>query len=181
MRMKPMIALCFLVGIGASIAWGQRPPSRTVTTAVISRQPALETANASITFLTAANGAPAQNLGAGQGLLNLGSISYSSRGTGTEAVQAQKGNFSVSTRFGVRIGEVGRRHAGTVNVSAALVNPNTLRSVRVDGVRLTIVPQIIGRRISYGTVSEHVLQVTIPTSDPAGPLSDVIFVVATPN
>jgi hypothetical protein len=179
--MKQIIALCFFLGSGASIAWGQRPPSRTVATAVISRQPALEPANASITFLTAANGAPAQDLGAGQGLLNLGSVSYFSRSSGNDEMQTQKSSFSVSTRFGVRIGDVNQHRAGTVNVSAALINPNTLRTVRVDGVRLSIVPQIIARRISYGAVTEHVLQVTIPTSDPARPFSDVISVVARLN
>ena len=180
--MKPITALFFLLGICATIAWGQRPPPRTVATAVIPSQPSADLQNTSVTFLTAANGAPTQNLGAGQGLLDLGNISYFSKGSGSGTeVQSQKNAFTVSTRFAVRIGEINRHRAGTVNVSAVLVNPNVLRTVRLDGIRLSAAPQIIARRVSYGTVTEHLLQITIPTSDPAGPLSDAVSVIVTPN
>lgn len=81
----------------------------------------------------------------------------------------------------MRIGLANGHRAGTATVSAFLLSPNPLRAVWVDGVRLSMTPGIIGRQVSYGAITEHVLKIAVPISMPAGQLLDSIGVIVTPN
>jgi len=56
-----------------------------------------------------------------------------------------------------------------------------LRTVQVNGIRLSPSPQVIKRRIPYGAIIDYVLEITIPTSVPAGQLSDSISIIASPD
>jgi hypothetical protein len=180
--MKVIIVIYFLLGISVRPAWGQQPPSHSVrATATPSHaQPDRETS--SITFLTVPNGSPVHSLRSDQGVLDLGSFSYFPRAdvNGAE-IQRHQDSFSVSTRFGLRIGLSNSHHAGTATVNAFLLSPNLLRTVWVDGVRLSMTPAIIGRQVSYGAVTEHTLKITVPISMPAGQVVDSIGVIVTPN
>jgi hypothetical protein len=98
-----------------------------------------------------------------------------------EEIQRQKDSFVVSTTFGLRIGLSISHLAGTATVSAYLLNANPSQTVWVDGVRLSMTPGIIGRQVSYGVVTEHILKIEIPISIPAGRISDSIRVIYTPN
>jgi hypothetical protein len=180
--MKIIIFIWLLFGISVCVARGHRPTSHSVraTTIPSHTQPYREAT--SITFLTATNGPPVHSLGSDQGVLNLGSLSYFRRAdvNGAE-IQHQKDSFIVSTTFGLRIGISNVHRAGTAIVSAFLLSPNPVQTMWVDGVRLSTTPGIIGRQVSYGVITRHVLKIAVPISMPAGQLSDLIGVIATPN
>jgi hypothetical protein len=180
--MKPTVMLLLLLGISASVCRGQRLASPSVTPAAISfrTQPAQE--SIPITFLTAPDGAITQTLGSGRGLLNLGSVSCFSRPAANGAeIQDHQNDFTVSTRFAVRVGDLNAHRVGTVTVSALLLISDPLRTVQVNGIRLSPSPQVIKRRIPYGAIIDYVLEITIPTSVPAGQLSDSISIIASPD
>lgn len=180
--MKVIIFIWFLLGISACDAWGQRPVSHTVHGTAIPFHAQRDRETNSITFLAAPNGSPVHCLGSDAGVLNLGSFSYSPRAdvTGAE-IRHQKDSFIVTTRFDMRIGLPNSHSAGTATVSAFLLSSNPLRTVWVDGVRLSMTPGIIGRQVSYGGITEHVLKIAVPLSMPAGEISDSIGVIITPN
>src|SRR5277367_6756593 len=97
--MKPTAILLLLLGISASVCRGQRLASPTVTPAAILFKTQNAQESIPITFLTAPSGAIAQSLGSGQGLLNLGSLSYFSRAAANGAeIQDHQNDFTVSTR-----------------------------------------------------------------------------------
>jgi hypothetical protein len=180
--MKVFTVILCLLGTSARVAWGQRPPSHTVPgTAIPARtQPDAETT--SITFLTAPNGSPVHSLGSDRGVLDLGRTSYFQRGdTNGADIQRQKDSFVVSTKFGLLIALSNGRRAGTATVSALLLSANPPGAVWVDGVRLSMTPGIIGRQVSYGVTTEHVLKLAVPVSMPPGQLLDSIGVIVTPD
>ena len=181
-RMNFMIFIWFLLGIGVSVA-GAPPPSPHTLRATRIFSPAPPPAETpSITFLTAPNGSPVQSLGSDQGVLNLGSFSYSLRADSNgEEIQRQKDSFIVSTRFGLRISRSNGHGAGTAVISAFLLSHDPFQTVWVDGVRLSMTPGIIGRQVSYGAITEHELKIAVPLSMPAGQLLDSIGVTVTPN
>jgi hypothetical protein len=181
-RMKVIIANWFLLGIGVFVAWGQRPPAHTAGAIAISshEQPHRETS--SITFLTSEDGAPVHSLGPDQGVLSLGRISYFLEPDvdGVE-IQRQKSSFVVSSRFDVRVDFSHGHRKDTATVSACLLSPTAVGTVWLDDIQLSMTPRIIGRRVSYGAITEHVLKIVVPGSMPAGQLVDLIGVIVTPN
>lgn len=191
-RMRVIIANWFLLGISVCVAWGQRPPAPTVGAIAISShaQPHRETSV--ITFLTSEDGAPVHSLGPNEGVLSLGSISYflQPEVKGVE-IQRQKDSFIVSSRFDLRVDfshahredtatDRGHRR-DTAMVSACLLSPTAAGTVWLDDVPLSMTPRIIGRQVSYGTITEHVVKIAVPISMPAGQLLDSIGVIVTPN
>jgi hypothetical protein len=180
--MKIIAFLWSLFGLGACTAWGQRPPSHTAATSAVRSQAQPDWENASITFLTVANGSPVDSLRSDEGLLNLGTFSCFTRAdVNREEIQRHTDSFVVSTRFGLRIGLSSGHLAGTATVSAYLRSTNPLRTLWVDGVRLSMTPGIIARQVSYGVISEHVLKIEVPMSMPDGQMLDSIGVIYTPN
>ena len=180
--MKVVIFIWFLLGTSAGVAWGQRTPSHTVPATTISSHAQPDRETALITFLTAPNAPVVHSLGSDQGVLNLGSFSYF---PGTDVngaeIRRQKDSLIVITRFGLRIDLSNGHGAGTATVSAFLLNPRLLETVWVDGVRLSTMPGVIGRRVSYGAITEHGLRIAVPISMPAGQLLDSIGVIVTPD
>ena len=180
--MRLLIFICLLLGMGPFVAWGQRSESHTARTAAMPFKVPPNGENTSIAFLTAPGGSPVHSLGSDQSALNLGSFSYvTPPDVAHEEIQRQKDSFAVSTKFGLRIGVSSAHLAGTATVSAYLLNANPLETVWVDGVRLSMTPGIIGRHVSYGVITEHVLKIQIPSSMPAGQILDSIGVIYSPN
>jgi hypothetical protein len=181
-RLKFIISIMCLLRAGVCVAQGQRlPPPAARPIAIPSRtQP--DRKSPSITFLSAPNGPPIHNLGLDRGVLDLGSIACCARIdiNGAE-IQSQKDSFILSTKFGLRIGLLKGRQRCTATVSAFLISPNPQSTVWVDGVRLSTAPGIIGRQVSCGVITEHLLKIAVPISMPAGQLLDSIGVVVTPN
>jgi hypothetical protein len=180
--MKVVIFIWFLLGSSVCIAKGQRPPPHTAHATSVPSHARPDRETISITFLTAPNGSPVHSLGSNHGVLNLGSFSYFLRADANGAeVQRKEDSFSVASTFGLRIGLSNGHRAGTATVSAFLLRPDPLRTVWVDGVRLSMTPGIIGRQVPYGAVTEHVVKIALPISMPAGQLLDSIGVIVTPN
>lgn len=178
-----MILSWFLLGISTCAAWGQKPHANTVRAIAISADAQPHTQISRLTFLTSPTGAPVHSLGADEGALSLGSISYFLKPdvNGVE-VQRQKDSFVVSTSFDLRIDFSHGHRKSTATVSAYLQSGATpLATVSVDGVQLSTTPEIIGRQVSCEAVTEHQLQIVVPMSMPAGRLSDSIGVLVTPN
>jgi hypothetical protein len=181
-RVTLFILIWFLLGISVCVAWGQRPPSHTVRGAAIPSHAQPNRGASSITFLTARSGSPVHSLGSDQGVLDLGSFSFLPRSDVNDVkIQRLKDSFIASTRFGLRIDLSNGHGAGTATVSAFLLSSDPLKTIWVDGVRLSMTPGIIGGQVSYGVITEHVLKIAVPTSMPAGQLLDSIGVIVTPN
>jgi hypothetical protein len=180
--MKVIIANWFLLGIGVCVAWGQRPPTRAAGAIAISSHAQAHPETSTITFLTAANGAPVHSLGPDQGVLSLGSISYflPPDVNGVE-IQRQTSSFVVSSRFDLRVDFSHGHRIDTATVSACLLSPAAAGTVWLDDIQLSITPEIIGRQVPYGAITEHVLKIVVPTSMPPGQLLDSISVIVTPN
>jgi hypothetical protein len=180
--MKRIIFIWFLLGVSVCVARGQRPPSHTLRVKAIPSHAQSNRASSWITFLTAPSGSPIRSLGSDHGELNLGSFSYFPRTDGNDAdILRQKDSSIVSTRFGLRIDLPNGHGAGAATVSAFLLSSDPLVSVWVDGVRLSTRPVIIGRQVSYGAITEHVLKIAVPISMPAAQLLDSIGVIVTPD
>jgi hypothetical protein len=179
--MRVIILNWFLLGIGAGVAWGQRPAAQPVRAIPIASHAQPNRATTSITFLPSPNGAPVRSLGPDHGVLDLGSISYFLQpGVRGMEIQRQKDSFIVSSSFDLRIDFSSGRRADTATVSAYLLIPNPLGTIWVDGVRLSMTPGIIGKQ-HYGAIREHILKIAVPISMPAAQLLDSIGVMVTPN
>jgi hypothetical protein len=154
-----------LVAIAALLpavaAKGLQPGEPTLRSAV--RQPASEAA-LWVNFVSVPKGAPVRSI-AGQGTLELGRMSYLS-GVSEEGitVRRQARTFTISTRFGLLVGD--RTMHGSAKLVAVLTHLNPAIRVAVDGVNLSSSPAVVQMAIKYGAVSEHQLEIEIPTSMP---------------
>lgn len=117
-----------------------------------------------VNFVPVPRGARVRSI-AGQGTLELGRMSYLSGATEDGVtIQRHGRTFTVSTRFGLQVGD-STMH-GTAKLVAVLTQLNPAIRVAVDGVRLSSAPEVIQMAIPYGVVTEHSLQMEIPTSMP---------------
>ena len=115
-----------------------------------------------VNFVPVAKGARVRSI-AGQGTLELGQMSYLN-GTSEDGVSIHRRarTFTVSTRFGLLVGD-GSMH-GTAKLVAVLTRIDPAIRVTVDGVSLSSSPEVIQMAIKYGVVTEHQLEMEIPTS-----------------
>ena len=115
-----------------------------------------------VSFVPVAKGARVRSI-AGQGTLELGPMSYLN-GSNQEGVNIQRHarTFTVSTRFGLLVGDSSMH--GSAKLVAVLTQVEPAIRVVVDGVRLSSSPEVIQMAISYGAVTEHHLEIEIPTS-----------------
>jgi hypothetical protein len=180
--MQVIIANWFLFGISVCVAWGQRTPAHAPGALAISSRAQPHPETSSITFLTSPNGAPVHSLGPDQGVLSLGGISYFPQPVvNGVAIQRQKGSFIVSSRFDLRVDFSHGHRRDTATVSAYVLSATAAGTVSLDDIQLSMTPVIIGRQVSYGAITEHVLKIVVPISMPAGQLLDSIGVIVTPN
>lgn len=115
-------------------------------------------------FVPVPKGARVRSI-AGQGTLELGRMSYLS-GASEEGVTIRRHahTFTVSTRFGLLVGDPAMH--GTAKLVAVLTQLTPAIRVAVDGVNLSTSPEVVGMSMKYGVVSEHQLEIEIPTSMP---------------
>jgi hypothetical protein len=180
--MKLIVFLWFLLAIDIAFAHAQRRPRPSTRPAAIRMRARPEMAIASITFLQVSTGVPIQRVGADQGILNLGTLSNVAQEDHNGAqIHPQKDSFVVVTRLGMRVDLPDSGRAGTATVSAYLLSTDPLRTVSLDGIRLSMTPEIIARHVSYGAITEHVLKVMVPASMPPGLLMDLIGVNVASN
>ena len=179
--MKSILFLCLLSGTLAQLADGQSPRAVRARKAEIAVRVRSVPVIASITFLKIADGAAIELTGVNNAVLTLGSLSNTAQANhnGTQ-IWSQEASFAVSTRLGLRLDLSEPSRRGTAR-GAYLMNTDLLRKVWLDGIPLSIIPNVISSHISYGTVTEHVLKIVVPASAPPGPLTDLIGVIVTPN
>ena len=117
-----------------------------------------------LTFVPFPKGAPVRSI-AGQGTLDLGRVSYLT-GSSEEGVQIKRGKqtFTVSTRFGLQIGAPNAQ--GAAKLLGVLSQANPAIRVAIDGIDLSVAPQVIQMAVRFGVVTEHRLEIEIPVSMP---------------
>jgi hypothetical protein len=94
---------------------------------------------------------------------------------GTMSWRGGPKHATVTTRnVTMRIGPATPEVRGTATVRAFLEMPDPLCSIRVNGVLLTGVPQIVQRQAPIGVAGAYRIEIAIPTSAPEGPLQTSI-------
>ena len=187
--MKRVVFVLLLLAMDVDLVQSQRSkparahqPAATLRQQPVSMRVPTPPMIASITFLRLADGAPLQPHGIGQGILSLGTVSNTPHPNQAGAqIQPQDGSFVVSTRLGLRIDLSDSSRAGSATVSAYLLSLDPLRSIWLDGVRLTVMPGVVSGHLAYGTVTEHILKIVVSDSAPPGELVDLIGLLVTPN
>ncbi len=116
----------------------------------------------SITFSSAPDGVRLTG-SAAQGILDLGRASYGGAFTPNVSQQKLADRFVVSTRFGIVLEDPSQR-VRTATVSAALASPEPWFTLRLDGVKLSAVPQMIQGQARVGTITLHRLEIEVPSS-----------------
>jgi hypothetical protein len=99
------------------------------------------------------------------GVLDMGTMSW----------HGGRKDVTVTTRnVAMLIGPATPEARGTATVRAFLEMPDPLCSIRVNGVLLTGVPQIVQRQAPIGITNSYRIEIAIPTSAPEGPLQTSI-------
>ena len=153
-----LLAVCAAL-LSAAAAQNAQPGEPTVRSAI--RDKASDAA-LWVNFVPVAKGARVRSI-SGQGALELGPLSYLN-GASEEGVSIRRHarTFTVSTRFGLLVGDPSMH--GTAKLVAVLTQIDPAIRVAVDGVNLTSSPGVIQMAISYGVVTEHRLEIEIPTT-----------------
>lgn len=154
-----LAAATVLVAVGAA----QTSPSDSAAGGKVLRNKSAEPA-LWLNFVPCPKGAPVRSI-AGQGTLDLGRVSYQT-GSTEQGVQIKRGKqtFTVSTRFGLQVGTPDAQ--GTAKLVGVLTQIHPGVRVAVDGVELSTVPEVIQMAVRFGLVTEHRLEIEIPTSMP---------------
>lgn len=98
------------------------------------------------------------------GVLNLGKVSYGALPRSSNVqVQTSGKRLLVTTRFGMNVQD-SSLHVATATMLASLVSPDAAHILRLDGITLTVVPQVIQGRVQLGKISQHRLEIEVPTS-----------------
>ena len=128
------------------------------------RMQAQVTGSISVTFASLPGSAPLAPGTAGQGSLDLGQVAYGagSRASNVE-VRTLKDRIIVSTRFGLALQDTSG-HFASASVLASLAYPDSARVLRLDGVRLSTVPQLIQGQARLGVTSSHRLEIEVPAA-----------------
>ncbi len=158
-------ALCLLLLLSlAPLSWSQggAPGEKSGLRAVRAKEAGPEIW---VEFVAIPNGAPIRQMAGGVGMLDLGPLSCLG-GASTEGVTVVRRSKScvVSTRFGLRVGAVAA--SGTAKLIALVTQVNANTRVAVDGMRLTILPQVVQMAASFGAVETHRLEIEVPIDAP---------------
>jgi hypothetical protein len=100
------------------------------------------------------------------GQFDLGPISYQDPESRRHGA-GRNGSFSVHRYFRLRL-EHRSGKAGRVALIAALVRGCSSCKVSVDGIPITLAPQIILRKVDLNSTTAHRLEIEIPVSAPPG-------------
>jgi len=123
-----------------------------------------------ITVLPAPSGASLQSYTAGSASLSLGRATYYG-GHLAPGVAARKNSSSMvlSTRFGLQVACSGGSGSSLAEVTISLVGLDPSYTVSVDGAKLSSAASVIVLRC--GSVTEHIVEVGVPKTRPAGPFA----------
>ncbi|HET7871118.1 MAG TPA: hypothetical protein VFL42_01315, partial [Terriglobales bacterium] len=115
-----------------------------------------------ISFSSAPDGARLTGAAA-HGALNLGSVSHGGTFTPNVTIQKHSDCFVVATRFAISLEDASHR-VSAATVTAALASPEPLFTLRLDGVKLGAVPQMLQGRARVGMTTLHRLEIEVPNS-----------------
>lgn len=168
--------------VGSSLmtnGWAQKGGMANHTSKTVVNMQTESAGGLSVSIVSLSDGASV----AGQRLLDLGRVSYAGR-TRTPGVQSKAlaDRLVVSTGLGLVV-QGSSLHVASASLMASLVYPEPSHVLWLDGVRLTITPQVIQRQIPVNKTSAHRLEIEVPTSLPekdAGIHNSIIFQVV-PN
>jgi hypothetical protein len=133
-----------------------------------------------ITILPAAAGAALQSYAGGSASLSFGQAAYFG-GHSAPGVTAQKspGSMGLSTRFGLKVTCTGAPPASSAEVEFQLFAVDPSFTVSIDGVKLTALHSITV--VQCGSVSEHLVEIDIPTTKAPGPISSTLSISTKPR
>jgi hypothetical protein len=125
-----------------------------------------------VEVVSTASGAIVDGAATGFGALNLGNISWARTNAPLGASHTKdRDSFSITTTIGLRLNcpaIVARRYA---SIAAILQQPDSRYVVFFDQIPLSAGPTEILPLASCGSVTQHTLQLKVPTSARAGPIS----------
>lgn len=124
--------------------------------------------------------APVLGGGSGQGVVDLGRVSYTSDRHGAVTIERHGSYFTISTEFGLKLDSPDSLAIGNATISAYLIDPDAYCSYYLDGILLNQIPQVISVRQPYQMISEHKLEIRVSKNAPAGPLHSAIGWVVMP-
>ena len=170
------ILLCAMAGVILSpclAADRKQVMAHIVSAAMTQTQP-------TVTVLPAATGAFLQSYTGGSAVLSLGRAAYYGGATAS-GVSARKnsGSMTLSTRFALQVDCGGNPLASMAEIAVSLTGLDQSYAVTLDGAKLSLAASPTTLRC--GSRTEHVLEVEVPKSAPAGPIAGTISFAATPK
>jgi hypothetical protein len=108
---------------------------------------------------------------AGTALIATGADAWIDLDTVSQRAGSTGKSVRVRRQFGIRILRAGGMSWGTATVTARLNSQDGRSSVRIDGKPVAGMPVVIDVRAPVGAMTIHTLEIEVPDSVAAGPLS----------
>jgi hypothetical protein len=164
----PVLALLAVPGFAAGADRARSLP-QAISAAAIHGQP-------TVTILPSASGASLRSYSAGSASLSFGQAAYyASRTAQGVAAQKKKSSMVLSTRFAMKV-DCNGSPSPLAEITLSLFSVDPTLAVSVDGLKLTTAPSTTV--LQCGSLSEHQVQVEIPTTRPAGPINSTLSISA---
>jgi hypothetical protein len=118
----------------------------------------------SVAFANLPQGAVLAPGATGQQALDLGQVAYGAISrTPNVQVRTLKDRMIVTTRFGLALQDPSGRFA-SATVLASLAYPDSARVLRLEGVKLSTVPQVVQAQARLGVTSPYRLEIEVPAT-----------------
>ena len=89
-------------------------------------------------------------------------------------VHGTKRYTKIRRRFGVRLEATGSSEGATAALRAYLESHDGRSSIRIDGITLDTTPKLIHAHVSIGTVTQHTLEIEVPTDISEGAFASAV-------
>lgn len=155
--------------LGSSLTadgWTQKKSTTGHTSRPALRMQTQATGSVSVAFVNLPDGALLAPGGAGQRALDLGQVAYGAVSrTPNVQIRTLKDRMIVTTRFGLALQNTGTGGSfATATVLASLAFPDSARTMRIEGVKMGPVPQIIQPRARLGATSACRFEIEVPVT-----------------
>ena len=125
-----------------------------------------------VQVVAAPTGANVRATGTGLGSLDLGAVSWArTPQTGGVTQTKDKSSFTVATKIGLRLGCSAADGSRLANVSAFLQTADSIYTILLDGIRMSLSPTVVIPAAACGSTTQHLLEVAVPITAPAGPIN----------
>lgn len=155
--------------LGSSLTadgWTQKKSTTGHTSRPALKMQTQATGSVSVAFVNLPDGALLAPGGAGQRALDLGQVAYGAVSrTPNVQIRTLKDRMIVTTRFGLALRNTGIGGTfASATVLASLAFPDSARTVRIEGVKMGLAPQIIQARARLGATSTCRVEIEVPVS-----------------